>query len=763
MAGLNPPFNRTADGLPASRLRPPRILMSWEDWLTFSAALVAFLSIAVSIQNAHWVRNMPALVPTVIAGLLIGMIGARTRTKAVFIHPVAIVLGAAVVLLVVQTYADGATIADRIADARMRMREWVEVVRSGDISNDNLPFVTLVHSITFLCAYLAAWSIYRWRNPWIAVIPGGMVLLANISFMKGQPSGAFIIFLFSAMVLVARLHLQRSQQRWDRQGVEYPDWISLSAIQLTLFSAVGLIIAAWFLPLGGQSGPFQGIVDTLVKPVTSQTDTFVRLFHNVDSQKGASLHSFGDVLAVNGHVKLGSRAVLEVNSTSPGVIRAQSYEEYTGNGWKTTSRTETRVDAKDIAVSSDAGEYQKRKVSILGVTVLESENTVLTPGTPIGTNLPTMIETPRGVTSEIERMVSRKNLGENDTYNSIGSESIATPGDLASAGDLYPGWVTSRYLQLPKSLPQAVRDEARRVAAEAAAETPYAKAAAIEKYLRAFPYDPDVDPAPAGEDTVAFFLFQLRRGYFDYQASAMAVMLRTLGVPARVTVGYVLDPTTAQGTKYTVTRKDAYTWVEVFFPTYGWVNFNPTSTKLADQASGFGSLLSGSESLVEPNLQDLFGDMFENPIPDGNVASVKTALNQDASVHGSPPWLLIWSLIAILVIAVSGAFGARLAWNRGVAGLEPRAAAWTKTQRLARWARVGPGDSETPREWSRRMGGTIGLDREARVLGDAYEDVRYGRPGLRRVDDAETASAYRRLRGALASRIFRRGSHGPRP
>lgn len=758
MAGLNPPLNRTADGLPTSRFRPPRILMSWEDWLTFSAALVAFLSIAISIQHAHWVRNMPALVPTAVAGLLIGMIAARTRTKALFIHPVALVLGIAVVVLVVQTYADGATIADRIADFRMRMREWIDVVRSGDISNDNLPFVTLVHSVTFLCSYLAAWSIYRWRNPWIAIIPGGMVLLANISFMKGQPSGAFIVFLFGAMVLVARLHLQRSQLRWIRQGVEYPDWISISAIQLTLFSAAGLIVAAWLMPLGGQSGPFESVVDTLIKPATSHTDTLVRLFHNVDSQKGTSLHSFGDVLAVNGHVKLGTRAVLEVNSASPGVIRAQSYEEYTGNGWKTTSRAETKVDAKDIAVSGDAGEYQKRKVSVLGITVLDSENTVLTPGTPIGTNLPTTIETPKGVTGEIERMVSRKSLGENDSYNSIGSESVATPDDLATAGENYPGWVANRYLQLPKSLPQSVRDEARRVTAEASAETPYAKAAAIEKYLRAFPYDPDVDPAPAGEDTVAFFLFKLHRGYFDYQASAMAVMLRSLGVPARVTVGYVLDPETAQGTKYTVSKKDAYTWVEVFFPTYGWVNFNPTSTKLADQASGFGSLLSGSGGLTEPNLQDLFGDTFENPQPDGGIAPVKDALGQDATVHSDPPWLLIWSLVAALVVFALSAFGARIAWNRGMTGLEPRAQAWTKTQRLARWARIGPKQSETPREWSRRMGGAVGLDNEARTLSDAYEEARYGRPDLRRIDDDETTSAYRRLRGALAGRVFRRRS-----
>ena len=105
MAGLNPSLNRRTGELERPGWSPPRLLMSWEDWLTFGAALIAFLIIAVSIQNAHWVPDMPPLVPVVICGLLIGMLGARLHTKAVFIHPVALVLGFALVLLVVGLFS----------------------------------------------------------------------------------------------------------------------------------------------------------------------------------------------------------------------------------------------------------------------------------------------------------------------------------------------------------------------------------------------------------------------------------------------------------------------------------------------------------------------------------------------------------------------------------------------------------------------------------------------------------------------------------
>ena len=758
MAGLNPPMNRQAGPLRGTGMSAPRLLMSWEDWLTFVAAIVAILSIAVSIQDAHWVREMPPLVPTAIGGLLIGMLGARLRAKAVLIHPFALLLGFGIVLLVVQTYADGATLSERLADFRFRMREWFEIVRAGDISNDNLPFVTFIHGTTFLCAYVASWSIYRWRNPWIAIIPGGMVLLANISFMKGQPSGAFIVFTFGAIVLVARLYLQRNQQRWDRQGVEYPEWISMSAIQLTLVTTVLLIVGAWMLPLGTEAGPFAAVVNTIIKPAKSHSDTLVRLFHNVDSQKGVQLHSFGDVLAVQGHVKLSSKPIFEVNSANPGLVRAQSYDEYTGNGWRTSSRIQAKVDAKDLS-AAEANTLLKRAASTLRVKVLDSESTILTAGTPISSNLPTTVETPRGAPTDIEVMRSRRSLGPDDSYNSVGSESSATADDLRSAGGAYPQWVTDRYLQLPKSLPQRVRDEAKKVVADQKAATRYDIATAVETYLRTFPFDTDVESAPAGRDTVDFFLFDLKRGYFDYQATAMTVMLRSLGVPARVAVGYVLDPATVKETTYTVQRKDAYAWVEVFFPDYGWVNFNPTQDREAGGAGGIGAVGSGGlDTFQNPDLSDLFPNPDDGALSGASVP--KAALAESPTVHTDPPWVLIFSLLGALAVVVLTGVGGRFAWNRGVAGMEPRTALWAKAQRLATWGRIGPKQSETPREWSRRMGGSIGLEDDARSLAEAYEESRYGRPDLRRIDDSQAESSYKSLRGRLVSHIFRRGERG---
>ncbi|MEX1103632.1 MAG: hypothetical protein WED87_05260 [Dehalococcoidia bacterium] len=381
MAGLNPSMERAAGRLGSAGLPRPRLLMTWEDWLTFGAALMTFLAVSISIQQADWVRDMPPGVPTAMGGLLIGMVAARIRFPSAAIHPIAVLLGALLVILVVQTYAEGATLADRLEDFRIRMHEWYVVVREGDISNDNLPFITLVHSVMWLSAYVAAWSIYRWHSPWLAVVPGGAVILANIAFLDGQPSAAFVAFLFGALWLISRMHLQRSQARWKRFKIDYPEFISVPATQLTVALSILVIGLAWLVPLGGEAKAVETIWGKVVSPASGQSDHLVRLFHNIDSRKGAQLHTFGSTLPIQGQVELGTKQLFRVSSGEATLLRAASYDEYTGNGWKTGDRDETRVSGGEFATRGEDVEFKEtRNLPLVQVTVLDRESTLLSPG-----------------------------------------------------------------------------------------------------------------------------------------------------------------------------------------------------------------------------------------------------------------------------------------------------------------------------------------------------------------------------------------------
>lgn len=137
--------------------------------------------------------------------------------------------------------------------------------------------------------------------------------------------------------------------------------------------------------------------------------------------------------------------------------------------------------------------------------------------------------------------------------------------------------VYEKYLQLPEELPQRVRDLA--ASLTVSADNAYDKAKAIERYLAAnYAYNLDVPPVPRDRDFVDFFLFDQTEGYCTYFASAMTVLARCAGLPARYVEGYMLPPEPVEGSTnwFIVTNMQAHAWVEIYFEGYGWLPFEPT-------------------------------------------------------------------------------------------------------------------------------------------------------------------------------------------
>jgi transglutaminase-like putative cysteine protease len=137
----------------------------------------------------------------------------------------------------------------------------------------------------------------------------------------------------------------------------------------------------------------------------------------------------------------------------------------------------------------------------------------------------------------------------------------------------YPPSVFDRYLQLPR-VDRRIGDLARRVAGPA--ESNYDRARAIESYLKtSYGYTLEL-PGVNASDPLAYFLFERKRGHCEYFASSMTVMLRTLGIPARVANGFRGGEYNDLTGSYIVRERDAHSWVEAYFPEFGWVAFDPT-------------------------------------------------------------------------------------------------------------------------------------------------------------------------------------------
>ena len=158
---------------------------------------------------------------------------------------------------------------------------------------------------------------------------------------------------------------------------------------------------------------------------------------------------------------------------------------------------------------------------------------------------------------------------------------IADPSieELRATQTEYPAWVTDRYLQVPEDIAPQLRELALEITAPY--DTVYDKVQAITSYLRKeIKYETKItDALPKNQDPVMWVLFDYKKGFCMYYASAETLMLRSIGIPARMAVGFVEGAYDELEGQYVVTYKDSHAWPEVYFPGIGWVEFEPTSNQ----------------------------------------------------------------------------------------------------------------------------------------------------------------------------------------
>ncbi|HSC72698.1 MAG TPA: transglutaminaseTgpA domain-containing protein [Gaiellaceae bacterium] len=308
-------------------------------------------------------------------------------------------------------------------------------------------------------------------------------------------------------------------------------------------------------------------------------------------------------------------------------------------------------------------------------------------------------------------------------------------------------------------------DRARSVAGQT--RSPYAAAVALERWFRVtggFTYSEEPGPTP-GLPPLVGFVVDTRTGYCQHFAGAMALMLRLLGIPARVAAGFV--PGHYQGGTWTVTDRDAHTWVEVWFPRYGWLAFDPTpgrgrlsgsysSTSVNFNASAAAKLLAG---VVKG------GEVFGGGAPaivghDDRIRTPRSAADVPVrGLHAPPPAQeRTPSLLLFLALLAAGLAALIMLLKLGRRKLryltrDPRRVASACALELAEFLqdqRVTPSRAATLHELGAAISERFGVD--AQSFAEAAAVARYG-------PRAEAHAAARRARTELreVKRKLRRG------
>jgi protein-glutamine gamma-glutamyltransferase len=168
------------------------------------------------------------------------------------------------------------------------------------------------------------------------------------------------------------------------------------------------------------------------------------------------------------------------------------------------------------------------------------------------------------------------------TYEATSEPFLPSPEKLRTSANFYSADIALKYLQLPTRVDPRVSQLASQITASA--DNAYDKAAAMEHYLQTnFGYTLQMPQVPPS-DPIANFLFERKAGHCEYFASAMAIMLRTIGIPSRIVNGFRGGEFNEVSGKYIIRARNAHSWVEAYFPGSGWVSFDPTPAGLSPSA-----------------------------------------------------------------------------------------------------------------------------------------------------------------------------------
>lgn len=718
-----------------------------------------------------WRRNRASLrrgkVPGLLRALLLTLVGVLVLTQAL----VRWLPGPALVVSAIRV-GNPSILWDRattlLAGLGVSLLRWGRGVLAGGAAQDDLVFAAVAGVLLWCVGCWTARLARQGRDGLLVAVPS--LWLLGFALMYGPTGRALLVF---GLLLAVLLHLVLDQQqlmrRWAQGHLDYHPGIFLERFLLALGICALIFGLAGVFPNVG----IRAISDRYYQffaPVNVQVeDIGERLFPELRATsrfRGTSVATGlpNDFLLGSGP-ELSRTEVMRVLTDEPVNFDPLVFEEmpptghymrggtltvYNGLGWEHTSDLQEAEFAGDELLGDrDESIYVR---SDMQERELPPGRRLLLQDVYLSFNSYALYASPELVAASIDYRTEGRaendisGIWANGTTRRVRNYTVASAIPAVSEAQLAaePEW--GEVVPLPDAyaihlgLPDTITERTRQLAQELTQDAvgPYAKAQAIEAYLRDFEYDLNVSDPPASvEDVADYFLFDLQRGYCDYYATAFVVLARLNGLPARFATGFASGYWNAADGMFMITEAEAHSWPEVYFPTYGWIPFEPTAGRLPLLRIG----LPGS---VEPL-------DFEPVAPIDSVAV-------ESERDGFWAWDWNWQMLVWLVPLGLLMWGAYALWNLWS---ERRDDPW---QGILRWgARVGRplGEGETVLEYGQGLAehtlqqGSQEQDtrrivaREVQAISQEVSAIHYGTAANRSAATERAVERWQVLRGYL--------------
>jgi len=486
---------------------------------------------------------------------------------------------------------------------------------------DPIFFVALM-SITFwIISSWAAFTLVRNQNYLGSVLPAAIGLIIIQNYENSIPGRLWFLafFAFIALLLLGRLQYLQNKSSWrERRIFLSPD----NSVDLTSSMAIAaglIIIVAWTVPASLTS--MKSAVETwnqITRPWREFTDRIENAVSALESPSGGTRGQFfGSELALGRGFPLSDAVMFKVEAPENIPLeeqppryywRGRTYDRFVNGQWY-TSGTVREDYSPTVTNPYKVNRPEMNPAHFIFSTGKTTFSLLYSPPEPIWVSRPGVtFVSPAQSGKDLIAWHAYPALRGGETYQVDAILSNPNRQQLQEAGTNYPEWVTEKYLQLPKSFSPRIEDLAQALTADA--KTPFEKAIFITRYLREnIKYAETIPEVPRNKNPLEWVLFEYKQAYCVYYASSEVLMLRSVGVPARMAVGFAQGK--KDGNSFVVRRLDAHAWPEVYFPDIGWVEFEPTAGQapldrpLPPQDSANANILNPLNDLLTEDIQGL--------------------------------------------------------------------------------------------------------------------------------------------------------------
>ncbi len=548
------------------------------------AALLFLTTLLISagrLSATDWTAGLDFVALTALGGAVLGLLLGISR-----FHPgsvIALAAGYTVLILpwafALQQYPDLRG-TERLSALGWRWQNAFATLAAQQPLEDTFLFVTLVASGYWCFGLVGGFGLTRQASFSLAAWPAGVSLVVIQAFDPQRLGGGAYLFLYllAALFLLARLRFLARRAEWQGAGIYLPieaihDWNL--AMALTVIITLTLV---WSMPAPAQAVGFaRRVWQHWTRDWQNRETDFSRLVAGLQVSE-RSLTYAGEIVTLEREAVQATDQVFTVrlppeNHVARYYWRVRVYDFYSDGRWETRDVIYRRFSPAEAPRSLPT---ETDIFSTYLFTLQMPAEQLFTPLRPRWVSLPARLALAAEAPDTVEPFFFQASLNTGQEYRVQALDVAPTEAQLRAAGQDYPAWIRERYLQLPADFPVRLRLLATELTADA--PTPYDKAQAITDWLRAsLRYSEHLPPPPEGEDILEWFLFDVRQGFCTYYASAQVVLLRAVGVPARLAIGYAegeIPPGTRRVRQ--VRQNHAHAWPEVYFPGLGWVEFEPT-------------------------------------------------------------------------------------------------------------------------------------------------------------------------------------------